>query len=87
MFDPRWSIDQLDPLSERAQRLAQLVPVETKTARSRRTVALPELTIEALRTHRSAQNGSVVSMYVFTTPSGGPLYGTAVCREFPGGGG
>lgn len=53
--------------------------VETKTARSRRTVPLPELALRALRT---AQDGPMVGTHLFTTPSGGPLYGTAVYREF-----
>lgn len=53
--------------------------VETKTPRSRRTIPLPELALRALRT---AQDGSMVGTHLFTTPSGGPLYGTAVYRDF-----
>lgn len=56
--------------------------VETKTARSRRTIPLPELALEALRQLRTAQDGSIVGTHLFTTPSGGPLYGTAAWRAF-----
>jgi integrase len=59
-----------------------LQAVETKTARSRRTVPLPVLALDALRAHRTRQDGPVASLYVFTTPSGAPLYGTAVYRDF-----
>ena len=34
------------------------------------------------RALRTAQDGRIGSLYLFTTPSGGPLYGTAVYREF-----
>ena len=53
--------------------------VETKTPRSRRTVPLPDLALRALRT---AQEGRMVGTHLFTTPSGSPLYGTAVYRDF-----
>lgn len=53
--------------------------VETKTPRSRRTVPLPTIALEALRT---AQSGPVVGTHLFTAPSGGPLYGEAVSRDF-----
>lgn len=60
----------------------KMTAVETKTARSRRTVPMPELALSALRALRTAQEGGIGSLYVFTTASGGPLYGTAVYREF-----
>jgi integrase len=60
----------------------KMTAVETKTARSRRTVPLPELALSVLRALRTGQDGGIGSLYVFTTPSGGPLYGTAVYREF-----
>jgi len=53
--------------------------VETKTAKSRRTVPLPELALRALRT---VQEGPIIGTHLFTTPSGSPLYGTAVYRDF-----
>ncbi|MGI8658722.1 MAG: tyrosine-type recombinase/integrase, partial [Candidatus Limnocylindria bacterium] len=53
--------------------------VETKTPRSRRTIPLPELALRALRT---AQDGPMIGTHLFTTPSGSPLYGTAVYRDF-----
>jgi len=53
--------------------------VETKTPRSRRTIPLPELAVRALR---RAQDGPMVGTHLFTTPSGSPLYGTAVYRDF-----
>jgi integrase len=60
----------------------RMTAVETKTPRSRRTVPLPDLALEALRAHKAAQDGPVVGTYIFTTASGGPLYGTAVYRDF-----
>lgn len=53
--------------------------VETKTPRSRRTVPLPDIALQALR---KAQDGPMIGTHLFTTPSGGPLYGTAVYRDF-----
>lgn len=53
--------------------------VETKTAKSRRTIPLSDLALQALRT---AQDGPIIGTHLFTTPAGGPLYGTAVYREF-----
>ena len=51
----------------------KMTAVETKTARSRRTVPLPELALLALRALRTAQDGGIGSLYVFTTATGGPL--------------
>ncbi|MGI8999762.1 MAG: site-specific integrase [Candidatus Limnocylindria bacterium] len=62
---------------QRVNRRLELV--ETKTTRSRRTIPLPELTLRALRT---AQDSTMVGTHLFTTPSGSPLYGTAVYRDF-----
>lgn len=59
-----------------------MVPLEPKTERSRRTIPLAGPVLEALAAHRTAQDGPIASMYVFTAPSGGPLYPTAVYREF-----
>lgn len=57
--------------------------VETKTARSRRTIPLSGLALDALRRLRTAQDGGgVIGTHIFTTPSGGPLYGTAAWRAF-----
>ena len=55
--------------------------VETKTARSRRTVTLPAIALDALRAHRAAQDGQIGSMYVFTTATGTPLDGTNVTKR------
>lgn len=65
--------------------------VEPKTARSRRTIALPSAAIEALRRHRARQMeerlmaGSTWGNdwgLVFTTATGQPLQGTNVTRTF-----
>lgn len=59
----------------------QLVSMPTKTARSRRTIPLPRLLVDALRQHRDAQEKERVELaeswpdlgYVFTTPIGTPI--------------
>ena len=64
--------------------------LETKTPRSRRTVALPEPTIAALKTHKARQLQERLQMgsawqdsgLVFTTPFGGPLSDGHVRRQF-----
>jgi integrase len=66
-----------------------LVLVETKTARSRRVITLPEVCMAALRAHRVRQiqdklvAGSrwVETGFVFTTEIGTPLDGDAVGRR------
>jgi integrase len=55
--------------------------VETKTARSRRTVPLPAVALDALRAHRNAQDGPMGSLYVFSTAKGTPLDGTNVTKR------
>jgi integrase len=67
-----------------------LVIGEPKTARSRRTVPLPGVCLEALREHRRRQVGERLSAgpawheddFVFTTPIGTPLDGRNVTRWF-----
>ncbi len=59
----------------------KLLLLPTKTLRSRRTVALPELVVEALRAHRRRQRHEREHLgprwgdlgYVFTTPVGTPI--------------
>jgi integrase len=68
----------------------ELVLLEPKTERSRRTIALPEVVVSALRGHRTRQKmerlvaGSswVVSGHVFTTSWGTPLDAATVTRSF-----
>jgi integrase len=67
-----------------------LVRVEPKTARSRRTVALPSVVVDALRRHKIRQLEERLlagsrwqdSGYVFTTTIGTPLDGRSVTRFF-----
>jgi len=64
--------------------------VEPKTARSRRTVAMPVIVVDALRTHRGRQVGEMLqagnnwveSGLVFTPPTGGPLADQSVRDQF-----
>jgi integrase len=65
--------------------------VETKTARSRRTLALPTVALVALREHRQRQRIERVAAgkrwdgrwgLVFCTRSGRPLHGPSVTQEF-----
>ena len=66
------------------------VMAEPKTARSRRTVALPAVTIAALRAHRKAQAeirlqvgpGYDTRGVVFAKPDGAPLSPATVTRRF-----
>ena len=68
----------------------ELVLLEPKTERSRRTIALPEVVMSALRGHRTRQKmerlvaGSrwVDSGHVFTTSRGTPLDAATVTRSF-----
>ncbi len=80
----RWSDVDLAAGTLRVRHALQRVDgrlelVETKTPRSRRTLPLPELALQALR---KVQDGPMIGTHLFTTPRGGPLYGTAVYREF-----
>jgi integrase len=82
----RWSDVDLTHGTLRVRHALQRVEgslqlVETKTARSRRTVTLPAVAVEALRVHRTAQDGPIGSMYVFTTAVGTPLDGTNVTKR------
>jgi integrase len=67
-----------------------LVRSETKTARSRRTLAMPDAVTAALRAHRARQLQERLTAgnlwhdtgLVFTRPDGRPLYGANVTRAF-----
>jgi integrase len=65
--------------------------VEPKTKRSRRSIALPEIAVMALRAHRGRQLKERLLAgsewrdalgLVFTTPGGAPVHGTNVTRRF-----
>lgn len=64
--------------------------VEPKTARSRRTLALPAIAAAALRAHRTRQLEERLAAgpmweehgLVFTRPNGMPLHGSNVTRDF-----
>lgn len=64
--------------------------VEPKTARSRRTIAMPGLIVKALRDHRDRQSRERTEAgdkwkatdLVFTTPTGRPLDATRVTKDF-----
>lgn len=60
----------------------KLQGVETKTARSRRTIPLPDLALGALRRLRMAQEGGIGSLYLFATANGEPLSGDVVYHQF-----
>jgi len=68
----------------------ELILVEPKTARSRRTMRLPAAVAAILREHRTRQvqerllagSGWRERGLVFTTRSGGPLDGSAVTKDF-----
>ena len=68
----------------------ELKLVEPKSAKSRRTIAMPAISVNALRAHRARQleerlvAGSVwqESGFTFTTPVGTPLDGPNVSRHF-----
>jgi len=73
------------------QRIAKtLTKVEPKTARSRRTVALPSVVMDALRRHKIRQLEERLlagsrwqdTGYIFTTTIGTPLDGRSVTRFF-----
>jgi len=73
------------------QRIAKtLTKVEPKTARSRRTVALPSVVVDALRRHKISQLEERLlagsrwqdTGYIFTTTIGTPLDGRSVTRFF-----
>jgi integrase len=67
-----------------------LQTVEPKTARSRRSIALPPQVIESLRAHKSRQAQERLlagsrwqdSGFVFTTATGTPLEGSSVTHRF-----
>lgn len=61
----------------------QLQVVETKTAKSRRRMEMPQEVVEALRRHRAAQVATPLPQaYVFSTRSGRPLGPRNVNRSF-----
>jgi len=67
-----------------------LTLLEPKTERSRRTIALPEVVLTALRAHRTRQkmerlvagSGWARTDHVFTTQRGAPLDAATVTRSF-----
>ncbi len=69
---------------------SKLVLLEPKTDRSRRTVALPEVVMTALRAHRTRQRMDHLAAgprwqetgYVFTTTIGTPIEAAVVTRAF-----
>ncbi len=92
----RWQDVDLDrrrlQISQALQRVdGTLQLVETKTARSRRTIVVPGAVAEALQRHRARQLEDRLlagphwtdSGFVFTTRRGTPIDGAAVRRSFP----
>jgi len=68
----------------------EYIILEPKTARSRRTLALPDMVVEALLAHKGRQVGEMLqagpqweaSALVFTTSTGGPLSDRVVRARF-----
>lgn len=91
-----WSDVDFDTATIHIRRALQRVDrayrlVETKTARSRRSIALPDVAIRALRDHRRRQIEERLAGgarwddgwgLVFCTRDGRPLYGPAVTGDF-----
>ena len=91
-----WSDVDLESGALRVRRAAQRIPhegvrlVETKTARSRRTLALPPVVVRALREHRGRQVEERLAAgedwqdlgLVFTSEIGTPLDGPNVTHRF-----
>ncbi len=78
-------------VSKQLQRIdRRLQLVEPKTARSRRTIAMPPSVVAALRDHRDRQDADrkaagkrwSESDFVFTGPEGAPLDGSAISKQF-----
>jgi integrase len=91
----RWQDVDLDlgyiRVSKQLQRIGgRLQLVEPKTARSRRSLAMPRAIVTAVREHRSRQETErrlagdrwTEAGFVFTTPEGKPLDGTAITKQF-----
>jgi integrase len=92
----RWNDIDLDggtlTVRKTLQRVDEkFVLVEPKTVRSRRTIALPSVAVNVLRTHRARQMEERLMAgalweddwgLVFTTATGRPLHGTNVTRTF-----
>lgn len=92
----RWEDIDLDARTLRVQRsLARLrsagfVAGPPKSARSRRTLPMPTICVDALRAHRARQEAErlaagplwVDSGYVFTGPRGGPLDPSYLSKRF-----
>jgi len=68
----------------------QLVLVDPKTTRSRRSIQLPSLAVDALRAHRTRQAAERTRVgeawsdqgFVFTSQLGRPLHGATVTHRF-----
>jgi integrase len=69
---------QLQPTADSEE----LVDVKTRTAAGRRSLAMPELLIEALQSHRARQKVVAQDGLVFTTSTGKPLSERNVVRSF-----
>lgn len=94
----QWQDMDLETGTVRVRHSLQRMPgrgaelVEPKTTRSRRTLALPTSTANALREHRKAQLAERLwagsrwqeGGYVFTTSIGTPMIGSDVTRRFQG---
>jgi len=92
----RWDDVDLDRAEVHVRRALQRlkgrghVDVELKTELSRRSLALPPVVLDALRTHRKRQDAQrsrageswTNTGYVFTTATGGPLDGSNVTHDF-----
>jgi len=78
-------------VSKQLQRIdGQLQLVEPKTSRSRRSLAMPASIVAGLREHQTRQNNEkrlagdrwTDGGFVFATPEGNPLDGTAISKQF-----
>jgi len=90
----RWHDIDLDlgylRVAKQLQRIdRRFVLVEPKTARSRRTLAIPPAIVETLRDHKRRQDSEYAERpdanslrLVFTRPDGEPLDGTVVTHQF-----
>jgi integrase len=78
-------------ISKQLQRIdRRLQLVEPKTSRSRRSLAMPRAIVVGLREHQNRQEAErrlagdrwMEGGFVFTTPEGKPLDGTAITKQF-----
>ncbi len=95
VFGLRWSDLDLDngrlSVAQAVEQTKAGISFKTpKTRRSRRTVTLPQVTVEALRSHRAKQAAERLALglgkddlgLVFTSPLGEPVSVRAVSKEF-----